>query len=295
MNKGRPKNKKQKNKCQVLTHCHESQYLWENVCACTNVCTHTQLVTLRLWFHILFQMSEWERENLQWHFIVHHQRWKDGRGRSKTVGKRVTNHTVTSAIYHSPHSPFLLYLPCTQSRHLWQARRQQHTQTRTANHTLTHTQAIVLPFTALYECELAGLQAGVQRLALFQDWSSQANSATTAQSLFFKPSHSFSIFLPLSAHPFPLLRSLLSWSAASAFTMGWSVTFAKIYHISVQHNKQGKGGLWAQRGGDHKSRIIRATHEAAKQNKCYCQDFLTEHNQSLQIFEITTIINLCQL
>lgn len=154
-------------------------------------------------------MSEWERENLQWHFIVHHQRWKDGRGRSQTVGKRVTNHPVTSAIYHSPHSPFLLYLPCTQSRHLWQASRQERTQTRTANHTLTRTSDPVA-----FLCPLrvrvgrsSGWRAAVSSVSGLIHSGKQCNSCTIPHS---SSSHSFSFFIFLSTHPFPLLRSLSS-------------------------------------------------------------------------------------
>lgn len=117
-----------------------------------------------------------------------------------------------------------------------------HTHKSCKPHTHTLTQAILLPFSVLCECALAGLQAGVQPLALFQDWSSQANSATPLTHSPFFPLFLPNLFLCYILSP--------SWSTASAFTIVWSVTFVKIYHIGVQHDQTKAKEDHGHRGGE---------------------------------------------
>ncbi len=120
-----------------------------------------------------------------------------------------------------------------------------HTRSHTHTHTHTHTQEIVLPFPVLCECELAGLQAGVQRLALFQDWSTQANSATPSQSLFQALSlilHFSSLFLLI-----PFLCYALSCLDLLHLRSQWVGQWhLRRFIISVSNiTNKGKGGPWA--------------------------------------------------
>ncbi len=124
--------------------------------------------------------------------------------------------------------------------------------TRSHTHTHTHTGDRVA-----FPCPLrvwvgrsSGWGAAVSSVSGLINSGKQCNSFTIP---FSSPLTHSPFFLSLSAHPFPLLRSLLSWSAASAFTMGWSVTFAKIYHISVQHNKQRQRRAMSTEGGHRAS------------------------------------------
>lgn len=89
--------------------------------------THTHFRSNAIVISHPFPVECWRKEkNLQWHFTVH-QRWREGRGRGQTVGKRVTNHTVTSAIYHSPHSPSLLSAMYTEQTPVASQERSAHT------------------------------------------------------------------------------------------------------------------------------------------------------------------------
>lgn len=63
-------------------------------------------------------------------------------------------------------------------------------------------------------CVLAGLLAGVQCLGLFQDWSSQANTAQLLHNPSFNPSHSFSII--------PFTRAISFFSSISSAKLSLS-------------------------------------------------------------------------